>query len=169
MSLVPELAFDLEPTTEDRLFQAEALVRSYCGWHISPSRTETVSLRGRGTGVLTLRSLYVTDVATVTDDGTELTVEDEYVWSEAGVLTAACRWGSGTVVEVTFTHGYDDPPAEVTAVVQAVAQRAVNNGSSLVQETIGPFTNRYAGTGAVLELLDAEKAILNRYRLPSLA
>lgn len=166
---MPDLALDLAPTDDDRLLQAEGLVRSYCGWHIAPSRDEAVSLRGRGDQVLTLRSLYVTAVSSVTSDGTALAVDDEYLWSTAGVLTAASTWAADAVVEVVFTHGYDDAPPEVTGVVQAVAQRAVNNPGSLAQEATGPFNSRHAGTGAALELLDAEKAILDRYRLPALA
>lgn len=168
---MPDLATTLTATDAERLEQAEALVRGYCGWHIAPPREETVTLRGIRRAMLFLPSLYVTSVASVTDDGTALTVEDDYTWSPVGVLTRVGYWSTGEVV-VSFTHGYADPPPEVTAVVQAVAQRAVDNPGSLVREQRGPFAETYSQVGfnqsIPLVLLDAEKETLRRYRIPAL-
>jgi hypothetical protein len=167
-----ELATSLTATEAERLEQAEALVRAYCGWHIAPSREETVTLRGVQRAMMFLPSLYVTAIESVTDDGTALTVEDDYIWSVVGVLTRVGYWSTGEV-EVSFTHGYADPPAEVTAVVQAVAQRAVDNPGSLVREQRGPFAETHSQTGSnqsiPLVLLDAEKDILRRYRIVTAA
>jgi hypothetical protein len=164
-----ELASGLVSTEADRLLQAEALVRSYCRWHIAPARTETLTLpAGEGVALL-LPSLMVTAVASVTVDGTALTA-DEYTWTEAGVLkhSTNIRWGSGTVV-VEFTHGYAEAPPDVTAIVQSVAQRAVDNPGSLVRKQVGPFGDTYSQTGfnqsLPLALLDAEKDVLAAYRL----
>lgn len=166
-----ELASGLTATEADRLSQAEALVRSYCRWHIAPSRTATLTLPA-GEGVaLILPTLMLTAVASVTVDGTALTT-DEFTWTEAGVLKRATniRWGSGSVV-VAFTHGYDAAPADVTAVVQAVAQRAVDNPGSRPRSQVGPFADTYSQSGfnqaPAMGLLDAEKAILDAYRIPS--
>lgn len=164
--MAAELALTLTASEADRLEQAEGVVRSYCGWHIAPSRTETVTVRSRGSAVVPLPSLHVTAVASVTRDDAALVLDDEYVWSEAGVLTVAYRWAT---LVVEFTHGYEDVPPEVTGVVQAVAQRASDNPGSMLQEAAGPFNERRAGTGAALELLPTEKTILDRYRLPVLA
>lgn len=168
--MTAELATSLTATEADRLMQAEALVRSYCGWHIAPSRTDAeVTLKESCSAVLLLPSLNVTAVASVVEDGVTLT-SDDYAWTAAGVLTRDCgRWASGDVV-VTFTHGYVEVPAEVTAVVQAIAQRAVSNPGSLVRVQKGPFSDTYSQTGfnqsLPIALLDAEKSILDRYRLP---
>lgn len=163
-----ELAFDLTPTDADRLDQAEALVRSYCGWHIAPSRDATETLRGIGSSPLMLRSLYVTAVDSIVDDGTTLILSDDYAWSPNGVILRAGYWGTGDVV-VSYTHGYDDPPAEVTAVVQAIAQRAVDNPRSLTRLQIGPFSESYSATGSNqatgIALLDSERAVLDAYRI----
>lgn len=169
-----ELAGGLVSTEADRLLQAEALVRSYCAWHIAPSREVTLTLDGLGNTVQVLPSLHVTAVTSVTDDGTLLVADTDYTWSEDGALTRAdvCRWGARKI-EVAFTHGYTDPPAEVTAVVQAVAQRAVDNPGSKPRQQVGPFADTFSQSGfnqaPALTLLDAEKAILDRYRLPALA
>lgn len=169
--MAAELATSLIVTEADRLEQAEALVRAFCGWHIAPSRTATAAvIRGNGTTTLVLPSLYVTSISAVSDDGTALTVEDDYIWSAAGVLTRVGTWSTGEVT-VTYTHGYDTPPPEVKAIVQAVAQRAVDNPGSLLRRQIGPFSNTYSTTGAnevaTLALLESEKDALRRYRIPA--
>ena len=165
-----ELASGLVATEADRLLQAEALVRSYCRWHIAPSRTETLTLRGAGLVSLMLPSLYVTDISSITDDGTALVLTTDYLWYEDGIINrVGAYWGTGDVV-IAYTHGYTAPPADVTAVVQAVAQRAVNNPGSLVRRQVGPFVDAYSQTGSnqslALALLPDEKTVLNPYRLP---
>jgi hypothetical protein len=165
-----ELASGLVATEADRLLQAEALVRSYCRWHIAPSRSETLTLRAEGMSSIMLPSLYVTAVSSITDDGTALVLSTDYRWFEDGIIDRVdAYWGSGDIV-VAYSHGYDAPPADVTAVVQAVAQRAVQNPGSLVRTQKGPFADTYSQTSAnqslPVALLADEKAILNPYRLP---
>lgn len=166
-----DLVTTLVASDADRLLQAEAVVRSFCGWHIAPSREETVEVRTCGGRTLLLPSMYVTAVESVTADEQALTTDD-FHWSTAGVVTHSDWWGSG-VTSVVFTHGYDEVPAEVTAIVQAVAQRATANPGSLTRQQIGPFSETYSTTGSgqvvPLGLLDAEKDLLRRYRIPALA
>lgn len=166
--MVTDLADSLEPTADDRLEQAEALVRSYCGWHIAPSRAETFSVRVAREAAILLPSLHVTDVSSVTRDGTTLEA-DTYWWTSAGVVTgveAGCWYGQ---VVVSFEHGYDDAPPDVTAVVQAIAQRAVDNPRSLIRKRVGPFEDGYSQTGSnqalPLALLGGERDVLDRYRI----
>lgn len=163
-----ELASGLVASEADRLAQAEALVRSYCGWHIAPPRTEDVSVNASYATTLTLPTLRLTAVSAVTEDGEAVT--DDFDWTAAGILTRAwCRWSTAPVV-VSLTHGYDEPPPEVTAVVQAVAQRAVDNPGSRPRDQVGPFAESYSQVGLnqapAMALLDAEKEILDRYRIP---
>lgn len=166
-----DLADDLPPTEWDRLDQAESAVRSYCGWHIAPSRDDVVTYVCEGSRHVILPSLYVTAVSSVTVDGLALDPTD-YTLTESGVLTrggpaAPIRWCAwwGTVV-VSFTHGYDTVPAEVTGVVQSLAQRAVNSpdGRSLIQ--VGAV--QYGETSAS-RAVGSEAEILNRYRLSNIA
>lgn len=164
-----ELATSLTVTEADRLLQAEALVRAYCGWHIAPSRVdaEAVLRAEPGNPVLLLPSLYVTAVAVNAND-TDLVDGTDYAWSANGVLT--CYWWTTSPVTVTYTHGYAAPPAEVTAVVQAVAQRALDNPGAYISRTIGPFGGtfgRAADTGTAVSLLASEMAVLDRYKIPA--
>jgi hypothetical protein len=164
-----ELATSLVATEADRLMQAEAVVRSYCGWHIAPSREDEVTFKSAPfTDSILLPSLHVTSIESVTEDGTTLIDVDDYIWSANGVITRY-HWRTAPIV-VAFTHGYEEPPADVTAIVQSVAQRAVNNPGSLVRTQDGPFSDTYSQTGfnqsLPIALLDAEKTILDRYKIP---
>jgi hypothetical protein len=183
-----ELADTLTPTEDDRLAQAEAMVRSYCGWHIAPNRDDTLTLDGDGGTVLVLPSLNVTEVLSVTVQGIVLDPTD-YAWSQAGFITRvpsyANSWNTGYTswsdgewsggwywwwpdaprsIVVELTHGYDPVPPEVSAVVQAIAGRLVDNPTGLEQQTVGPFTEKYGGAGSALG--SAELGVLSRYRLP---
>lgn len=164
-----ELADSLISTTFDRLDQAEGLVRSYCGWHIAPSRLDTATFASDWSLKLLLPSMFVTAIASVAVDGTVLD-SDSYGFTSNGVLTLR-GWGywPGETV-VSFTHGYTVPPPEVTGVVQAVGQRAVSNPGSATRMQAGPFLMSPSLTGAgqavPLALLDSEKSILDAYRIP---
>jgi hypothetical protein len=164
-----------------------AAVRAYCGWHIAPSRDETLVLDGPGGNVLCLPSLYVTDVTLITENGTDLAdgsdpeVPAQYQWSQAGIVRrswAGCSWSgwSGAWwttelrgIAVTLTHGYDDWPIELAGIIQAVAGRITDNPTGLEQQTVGPFTEKYATSGsggAGTAFAAADESVLARYRLP---
>jgi hypothetical protein len=168
---VPELVTTLAATEADRLLQAEAAVRAYCGWHIAPARTEVeLTLDGSGSTVLLLPTLKLTDLLSVTEEEEPVDLTD-VEWTEAGCLRRETPWTCKLRgVIVTIDHGHAAAPPEVTAVVQAIAQRAINNPGSLLSKTIGPFSETHsqtAGNQALpVTMLDAEKAILARYKLP---
>lgn len=168
---VAELAVALDTSEDDRLVQAEALVRSWCGWHIAPSRTEDLTVDGPGGFSVVLPTLYLTDVTQVTEDG-DVVDDSFYYWSQAGFLRCVgdsvsghlWRWTDhprGLVVSVV--HGYPEVPAEVTRVVQALADRLDKNPSGLLSKTVGPFSETYSGDG----LFGMEMDALAKYRLPA--
>lgn len=179
-SPAPELASTLVNSEDDRLLQAESLVRSVCGWHIAPERVETFVLDGAGAATLMLPTMHLLEVLQVEERGKTLgewreVLPEEYEWSEAGMLTAGDGYLNGwwtdrqRGVRVTIRHGYDKPPAEVVAVVRAIAQRGVDNPRSLVRRQAGPFSDTYSQTGAnqalPIAILDAEERVLERYRI----
>jgi hypothetical protein len=169
---MPELVSDLAPTEDDRLMQAEAIVRAYCGWHIAPSRTETVRLRGDSRASIILPSLHVTDVASVTI-GSVLADPTTYDWGTNGVISMRyrgndydpqCHWGYAAVT-VTYTHGYIDPPADVSGVVQAMAKRAMDSATQQVSQ-VGQVIFSQPGVLLTLHSQQDEIKVLDRYRLP---
>jgi hypothetical protein len=171
--MVAELATTLAPASdEDRLLQAEALVRAYCGWHIAPVRTHTVVVSSfDATLVLpTLRLVEV--VSVVASDGTTVVDPADYRATPAGVITRTGHlspwgyhfgwghaWGDLTV---TFRHGHDTPPADVTAVVQGLASRAKAGTAGLSSRVMGPFQEHFAA-----DLFGTDREALARYRLPA--
>jgi len=180
-------AADLAASDADQAVSfASGLAREFCGWHIAPPRTETRQLSGDGTNVLLLPSLRVTDVARVsTVDEGDLT---DVAWSENGVLTRTTAtelaWittpgnlllrqhvfpdGLGNVT-VEFTHGYDETPDAIRAVVAAVARRLLGNGSGVpvMQEGAGGLLRVYGmARNASPAFTAVEAMVLDRYRLP---
>lgn len=165
VSTGPELAGSLEATDDERLAQAEALVRAFCGWHIAPSREATVTLYPDGSGTLLLPTLKLTSVTSVTEDGVAPLLTTDYRVYEHGEILRVPPWcwaSSTAGVTVVFTHGYDPAPADVTAVVQAVGKRLHGNPSGLQSKGTGPFTETYS-----TDLLPLERAALMKYRLPA--
>ena len=152
------------------LDQANAVVRGYCGWHVAPVVTQTVTLVGSRNPLLALPSLNVTAVSSVTVDGVAVDV-DAYTWSAIGVLRRVDCWWNGfasttggqSAVEVTFTHGYDSVP-DLARVILALANRMQDNPKSATRVQAGPFAEQYgaAGSGFTLD----ELAVLRRYRIP---
>lgn len=131
-----DLAPSATATDADILLQAEAIVRGYCGWHISPPESRTVTLEHDDSCELVLPSQFVTSVTSVSYEGTDVT---GWRLTAAGVLKNLYV-GCGPV-EVEFTSGYaaDAVPPAVTRVVQAIAQRiTANPGAKSVR--IGPFS-----------------------------
>ena len=136
-----------------------ATVRAFCGWHVAPSVTQPMTVDGPGGSMLLLPTLHLTNVTSVTNDGTAVTDPE---WSEAGMVRGA--WSTKfRGVTLSMTHGYELCPDDVALVAQALALRVQANPESAVRVQRGPFSDQYeAGNG----LTAFEKATLDRYRLP---
>lgn len=151
--------------------QVEAAVRSYCGWHIAPSVTETITVDGQGGHVLALPTLHLTAVTAVSN-ASDVVSLDDVDWSEAGYLELRCgHWTCRPRgVIATITHGYDTPPAEVVGVIMQVASRASSSPAGITREQAGSVSFSYAltapGVSGGVALLEHERAILDHYRIP---
>lgn len=145
----------------DALSLAAAIseVRGYCGWHIAPQRTETLTLDGPGLSVLLLPTMQVADVAQIVENGATLAA-GAIEWSEKGMVRKRTGWTDRwRGVQVTLTHGYAEAPAEVKRLILATAAAQSDEGASAVAEKVGPFEF------SVAQLQPHQLAILNRYRL----
>ena len=116
---------------------ALAAAQRYCGWIVTPPATVTVTLDGPGGRVLSLPSLYVTDVSSVVEDGVDLDVSDLLV-SPTGLVrkkSGAC-WSSDLgAITVTMTHWFDSAPDFDAAVEQAGVSlsTAANRGDAALK------------------------------------
>jgi hypothetical protein len=165
-----DLAVYLAGTPESIVRQVQATIRSFCGWHVAPELEEELTLDGRGLNHLWLPTLKVKAIASVTDEGNALT-SDDFDWSESGYLER--RTGTWSTrprqIVVELTHGYAEIPDDLIGAAVAIAARASSSPSGSVREQTGPFARDFGqvnGVAGGIALLEQEKDILSRYKLP---
>ncbi|WP_194385362.1 hypothetical protein [Microbacterium luteum] len=148
---------------------AHGAVRRFCGWHVAPTITETITLDGRGGADVLLPSLRVVELTSVLNDGVDVTANVDT--SRAGILrlvegTWTDRLGR---ITVTLTHGYDlDEVPEVAAIIAGVAKRGPNAGRVDASESVnGSSRGGVLDRGAPISipLLLPEREALADYRL----
>lgn len=152
----------------DARLRAEAEVRAYCGWHVAPSRRESITLDGDDSGVLLLPTLRMTALHSLSVRGASVNVDDELVveWSTSGVVRCSTRTASMRGVVVELTHGFDDWPLEVLSVIDRLTQRALDDPGALVQ--VGAVRYATSSDGLpIVGLTELDKLVIDRYRLPS--
>jgi hypothetical protein len=143
-----------------------AEVRAFCGWHIAPEVTETITRDGSGGPVIVLPTLRLVDLVSITNDGTEL-VDPE--WSASGMVYAGTwsRWTPkfrGVVAEIT--HGFEEWPAELLSVMAEMAGGGASSEWAGVKAVAsGPHQVTFETTS----VSSASREVLGRYQLPFLA
>lgn len=170
MTVLPDdLTAYSEGDPQTHIEAATQAVRDYCGWHIAPSQEDVQVIVPTGSSSIFLRSLHVTAIDTITSVGTTFVADEDYVWTADGTLTRATGWRILDPVTVTFTHGYDEFPANVRQVIVALAQRSIDNPSGRIQTTApGTYADVFATVGAI-PMTDQDKDNLAAYKLPGVA
>ncbi|MFE2409848.1 hypothetical protein ACFXDE_16045 [Kitasatospora sp. NPDC059408] len=121
-------------------------------------RTTTVELLQRD-GFVTLPQRPVIQIVAVRSGSVTL---DERTWH---LFRDRLHLPPGTgLVRVTYTHGYNETPGDVKAVVLTAAARVLNNPSDLRQETVGGVSVTYAAETIGASLAPADRDLLARYR-----
>lgn len=164
-SLLPQASAD--PFVDD-LEAAEAAVRGYCGWHVSPVIIEDVVLDGSGTSSLFVKSLRLVNVLAASVDGVALDVAT-LEWSEAGFLRLAGTFPDKLrSVRLTIEHGFNDVP-DVVAIVRSIAARATASPTGVVREQAGAVSLSMSltapGVSGGVVLMDHERRMLDKYRI----
>lgn len=146
---------------------ASEAVRDYCGWHIAPIVTETVTADGSGGEIQGLPTLMLLDLITVSSDGTALTVAD-VEWSANGSMRQ-CWWTAkfrGVVAEIE--HGYADTPAVIVALICEMVLRGAVIPVGVTREQSGGESVTWSIDEVYLT--DREMRILDRrYRIANRA
>ena len=153
-------------TGQDVIDRVVDAIRGYCGWHIWPAREDDLTVDGEGGRVLTLPTLWVSDVESVVENDVALAIDD-YEWSASGDLkrVGRCwttRWRG---VQVALTHGYGECP--FASLIGAVAGEVDGEADGGPMKKIGPFewgATAGAGSQAILPY----RGTLDLYRLPAL-
>ena len=164
MATPPPLAQAPAGADADAWEQACAAVRAYCGWHIAPSVTETVTVDGSGGPLQTLPTLRLTALSSITNDGTAVT---DPQWSEAGMVRADCvTWWTWKFRGVTadITHGHDVCPPEIVGVLAEAASRGA--AGSAVNQVGQVRMGGVSGTPGAAAFVLERTAVLDRYKLP---
>lgn len=137
-----------------------AAVRSWCGWHVAPSVTETLSVESGGGRTLLLPSLHVTAVTEIRDESGEIVTG--WKWRANGIIRGA--WRCEELYEVDVTHGYDAMPDELQVVVDRLEADGTDRRATSI--TRGPFSETYGAADLESQPITT-RAIIGRYRLPS--
>lgn len=147
---------------------SDAVIRNFCGWHVTPVIDETLILDGNGSKRLCIPSLQVEDVIQLKIRGTEVVT---YSWSADGWLTLP----NGSVfpdedrcVEVTVKHGFRYAP-EIAQVKRGLQSRAaMSPAGNIVHQRAGSQSVTFGSVGGEvrgMSLLQQEQEILAKYRL----
>lgn len=166
--IYPDFMQDTQPTAQWWQKAAQASIRAYCGWHVLPSITETITIDSTPDTYLILPSNHVTDVSSVLVDGEEKI--EHCSWSQAGLIQNNDFFFPNELgrIQVTFTHGYQ--PEEVPQLVmlaETIARRARSMPLVQSQSVNGASASYFTAGGAPLSiaLLDIEKQMLAPYKL----
>lgn len=135
-----------------------AAVRAYCGWHVAPIATETVTLDGRGARRYFLPTLRLHSLNTLTVDGLVVMNAE---WSEMGEVRGVYSHRlRGIVAEIT--HGFESCPADILSVLGDIVVAAGREGASAVAS--GTHSVRFEAA-----LSERHRTMLDQYRLVSVA
>lgn len=142
----------------EAVLAAEGIIRDYCGWHIAPAITETLTLDGSGTYRMFLPSLRIKSITSIVEDGKTLGVGD-YDWSENGTVEKAAGRLPWTTkrrgVVIVLVHGYDHCPAGVNDLAKQLAKAGP---AAITRAQIGQTSVTYSAAAPSFE-------VLNRYRI----
>lgn len=173
-----------DPETVRALNAALARVRRYCGWHVSPVRTETITVDRpeRNHPYLVLPTLKIVQLNSITIDGVPVALDNVRTSADApGVLSlnnlnpwSGWHWDSGFgLVEVNLRHGFTAAEAEdfregVLSLVDRSMQ-TVNSGATgpLIEKQIDDVRYRW-GSGSVDSAVvgaPLDTSIISKYRL----
>lgn len=156
-----ELAAQLQVDTIDNAtadqyaaFASDAL-RAYLHQQVDRVRGDKAVLEATGSTMLVLPELPVTAVSGVKAGGVSLVTTD-YEWWAGGQLyrlvyagTADTPrivgyWPYGTVVEVTYDHGYTTVPGAIKEVALELAANLYSNPGGVAQESVASYSVMWA-------------------------
>lgn len=170
------------------LTEASETIRNYTRQQIDLVVNDVVTLDSPGGSKVFLPELPVISVASVVEDAETLTVTDNYILGQYGILhRVSRRWATGIqIVTVTYTHGYSVIPDDIVAVCVRIASRAYQAGlraseaggvPGVSSKSLGDYSVSYSGesgggasegvlgASAARMILMSEKDILERYRI----
>lgn len=167
---------EADSQTQRQLASALSLARRYCGWHVTPVKTDSlVTLDGPGGPLLVLPTLRLVQLTALTEDGIPADVE-QVSTSVRGLLRkksgytgggpGVAGWWSDQLggIEVSMVHGFTDAPEWQSAVLSYIDRTSLAVGGG-GREVVGPFQFSEATTVDGSVFTPAEQLLLDLYRL----
>lgn len=170
MAISPIVNANTQVDPQFWLNAAHGAVRNYCGWHVAPVVTETITLDGSGGRTLLLPSKRVVSLLSVQSDGVDVT-DAVSVSKRAGMIEIDGVWSCKLAgIEVEVEHGFSaEEVPDVAGLIVTLTKRARDAGRTIAAQAVGAANVRYitSSDGAVpgIPLLAQEKELLDRYRL----
>ena len=137
-----------DPETQRALDAALATVRDYCQWHVTPVRSETLTVRGRGYSDIKLPTKNIVSIESVTENGEPVDLDSITIWRNTLTKVSGCWCG---VVEVALSHGFTaDESANWRDVVLHIVDRETFNAGEggsgeLIHKQVDDVQVRWAG------------------------
>lgn len=158
------------PFLDTQLRAASTAIRNYCGWHIFPVIESSVTLPGkRWRSEIVLPTNKLISITSILDGGT-LVSSTVYadLWYPDGIIEYfPWTWGSRT--KVTFTHGFDVAPEDLTDLTLIMAARSLVSPTGAVREQVMQsnvaWTQGGSNAAGGTYLLQHEKNGLAYYKL----
>lgn len=153
------------------LRMASGAIRREAQQTISLEEDDVADLAGNWSSHLVLPERPVVAVTSIeivrggVSDG--IIATSAYQWNAAGdVFDVYGGWwgGAGSIVRVTYTHGFATVPDEIVALCLQLANRLLENPTGVRQETIGSYSYSAGVSAAGAALTEDERRILHDYR-----
>ncbi|WP_156459338.1 hypothetical protein [Microbacterium sp. Leaf436] len=150
----------------EELDAATAVIRSYCRWHIA--RTETDLKHRHRTRLREDVWLPATQITAITavkldgknvDDLTNIDIDPDTGWTSL----------RGSVVDVTYTAGFEEVPADLVKLTMKLVARSLSNPLDVIRQQVATGSVSYShvspNVAAGGTLLPHEMAQLDAYRV----
>lgn len=137
------------PRIEALLADASSLAIDIAGLDILRVVDDVWTGEGNGSDLLQLPQVPVTSVLLVTIDGTALAATAWRLLSHGQLRSLWGCWSECSVIEVTYTHGFDPIPSWIVGLVCSMVQRAVR------PETVAGISQQATGGQSVAYVSNA--------------
>lgn len=144
---------------------ASQAVRDHTLQLIAPPEQRTHQVIGPGRRVfLPHPPVIPVTVASVTVDGEALAEWTHDEASHSVMRSDGAPWGERALVDVTYTHGFDETPGNVLLICLQAAARAYGNPYGYASESIGQWSGAVPAASVGAQLTAAEQTALIRYQ-----
>lgn len=137
---------DSHPGLEDELLAVTRAIREFCRWHVAPARPVTYRSVGATPDDVWLPASEVVSIDAVMIDGVEWASE-RVAAVEFDPLTG---WTNlyGRRVQVTYTAGYEQVPADLVSLTLELAAVALGTALGQTREQAGSVSLTFDRSGA---------------------